>query len=74
MRTVASSGKVSGAPAVEGMYNHRHFSQYFYTIQIPVSAGVKVADLSVNTFTVYTGAESEDLSDSIFIVYRYLCQ
>lgn len=74
VRTVASSGKVSGAPAVEGMYDHRHFSQYFYTIQIPVSAGVKVSDLSVNTFTVYTGAVSEDLSDSIFTVYRYLCQ
>jgi hypothetical protein len=58
VRTAASSGKVSGAPVVEGKYDHRHFGQYFYTVQMPVPAGVKVADLSVSTFTVY----------------RYLCQ
>jgi len=52
VRTVASSGKVSGAPAVEGMYDHRHVSEYFCTVQMSVSAGVKAADLSVSTFAV----------------------
>jgi hypothetical protein len=52
VRTVASSGKVSGAPAVEGMYDHRHVSEYFFFFLMSVSAGVKAADLSVSTFTV----------------------
>jgi len=54
VRTAASSEKVNGAPAVEDMYDNRHFDEYFYIVQMPVSVGVKVADLSVNTFTVYS--------------------
>ena len=56
----------------------RFVCQYIYSVQLFMSVGVQHLDASIHLYnvhkSVYIGAESEELSATIFTVYRYLCQ